>query len=112
MSDNLFGSPPKIVRSVGDLKSVVVDGKVFYRQDKIHISGIGDVKCSPMDNHFIFRDDRRRGWTLFCTCGSPAAVFNYDAYKNDASQQGAMLLCMFHCGAVTGVPGKHADGSS
>lgn len=109
---NIFGTPPKIVRSIGDLKSVVADGKTFYRQDRIYIPGIGNVKCAPMDNHFIYRDTRRIGWTLFCTCTSPAAVFNYDAYKHDASYSGTMLLCMMHCGAVTGIPGQHADGST
>lgn len=109
---NIFGSPPTIVRSVGDLKSVIADGKTFHRQDKILVPDIGVVTVAPYDNHFIYRDTRRLGWTLFCTCGSPAAVFNYDAYKDSASRQGAMLLCMMHAGAVNGVFGKHADGSS
>lgn len=110
--NNIFGTPPKVVRSVGDLKSVVADGKRFYRQEKIHIPDMGTVAVAPYDNHLIFRDVRRKGWTLFCSCGSPACVVGYDAYKQDASRQGALLVCMMHSGVATGVSGKHVDGSS
>lgn len=104
---NIFGTPPKVVRSIGDLKQVTVDGKKFYRQPSIHIQDMGTTLCAPYDNHFVFMDARRRGWTLFCTCGSIACVVGYDAYKNDASPQGQLLVCYYH--AATG---KHTDGSN
>lgn len=107
MTTNIFGTPPKIVRSVGDLKSVVADGKTFYRLDKIHIPDIGTVAVAPYDNHLIFRDVRRKGWTLFCSCGSVACVVGYDVYGKDASRQGALLVCYYHS-----TYGKHVDGSS
>ena len=89
-------SPLNVVHHLGDLNRVTVDGQTFYRQEKIFIPGIGTVKCTPYDNHFTMRDSRKIGWTLFCTCGAPAVVINYDVYKGDASAQGALLACMEH----------------
>ena len=102
-----FGVPPKVVRHAGDLNSVIVDGMPITREEKVYIPGIGMVACAPYDNHFVYRTARHLGWTLFCTCGSPAVVAGYDAYKNDASSQGQLLLCLVHASS-----GKHADGSS
>jgi len=106
-------SSPKIVRVVGDLASVVVDGKRITRKQSIpmYLDGIEkpplSVNCAPYDNHFVFKDMSRIGWTTFCTCGSAAVVVGYDAYKQDASAQGALLVCLVHTQS-----GKHADGSS
>lgn len=97
MAENIFGTPPKVVRSIGDLKSAEVDGKTFYRQQQLYLGDdLGIVKCSPMDNEFIFVDGRRKGWTTFCTCGSPAVIVGYDVYSRDASAQGMMLVCYHH----------------
>jgi len=108
--NNIFGDKQlKINRVAGDLKKAYLeDGVTVYRQDYINIDGIGRVKCSPMDNHFVFRHlFKDRGWSLWCTCGSPAAVHGYSAYARDASAQGQMLLCMHHA-----TYNKHGDGSS
>ena len=93
--------PPVIVRKAGQLNEVEVDGRKIFRQDKIYIGegkipeqDIGWVKCQETDNHFVYRDAHRLGWTLFCTCGSPSVVVNSDVYKDLASPQGAMLICM------------------
>ena len=99
--------PPKIVRSVGDLNRVTADGKVFTREKFIYIPNMGVVNCAPYDNHFIFRDLRHKGWTLFCSCGAPAIVVGYDAYKKDGSNQGQLVVCMFHSSN-----NRHSDGSS
>lgn len=106
MSDNIFGTPPKVVRSIGDRKSAEVDGKRFYRVKSVNLQDIGVVQCAPYDSHFVLVDERRKGWTLFCTCASIAVVVGYDAYKKDASPQGQLLVCYHH--ALTG---KHVDGS-
>lgn len=98
---------PKIVRVVGDLNTVEADGMKFYRHDKLHIPAMGNINCAPYDNHFIFRDTRKLGWTLFCTCGSPAVVVGYNAYARDASPGAEMLVCFTHSRN-----NKHADGSS
>ncbi len=118
--DNWFGSPPKIVRHVGDLNMVEADGKKFYRQEFIpmYMDGMDKppvkVKCAPYDNHFIYKDMRRHSWTTFCTCGSPAVVVGFDVYKKDASAQGAMLVCLFHASERENPKYSftHADGSS
>ena len=119
MSDDLYvnqfkkvmqsATPPKIVRSVGDLNMVEVDGRKVYRQKQIYFGNmehpdvqqdIGWVKCQDTDNHFVYRHpDADRvgkplGWTTFCTCGSPAVIVGYDAYKNLGSNTGALLVCM------------------
>ena len=107
---NVFGDKRiKVIRRAGELKTArLEDGKTVHRQLNIYIPDIGLVNCAPYSNHFIFRHlFNNRGWTLFCTCSSPAAVFNYDAYKKDASNEGQLLLCMHH--AQYNV---HADGST
>lgn len=106
MEENIFGTPPKVVRSVGDLKQVTVDGKEFYRQPKLFLGqDLGNIKCAPYDNEFIFADGRRKGWTLFCTCGSPAVIVGYDVYSRDASAQGALLVCYHHAAFGTHLGG-------
>ncbi len=88
--------PPAIIHHRGDLNKVTSDGVAFFRKESIVLSGIGNVKCAPYDDHFVFRDARKIGWTTFCTCGSPAVVLNYDAYKEHGSSQGALLVCKGH----------------
>ncbi|MBT7009111.1 hypothetical protein HN960_01580 [Candidatus Peregrinibacteria bacterium] len=88
--------PPNIIHHRGDLNRVTSDGKEFVRQEHVFIPSIGKVKCTPYDNHFVYRDARKLGWVLFCTCGSPAVVVNYDAYKQHGSSQGALLVCKHH----------------
>lgn len=108
---NLFGDKQiKIVRHVGDLKSAYLpqDGTTVRRVDKIAIKDMGEFKCSPYDNEFVFRHVfRDRGWTLYCTCGSPACIVGYDAYAKDASPSGQMIVCMHHAQF-----NRHMDGSS
>ena len=75
------------------------------------------VLCAPYDNHFIYEDPSGKihRWLQLCTCGSPAVIVGYKAYKQDASPTttadsttpGEMVVCYIH--AVTG---KHADGMS
>jgi hypothetical protein len=86
---------PKIIHHAGQVNQVEVDGLIIERQDSIYINDIGLVACAPTDNHFVFRDARRLGWTLFCTCGSVAVVTGFDAYKHlgSPSYNGMMLVC-------------------
>jgi len=106
--ENIFGTPPKVVRSIGDLKQAQVDGKMFYRQDKVNLGvDMGVINCAPYDNEFIFLDARRKGWILFCTCGSPAVVVGYDVYSRDASAQGALLVCYHHAAYGTHIGGHN-----
>lgn len=112
MNNNIFGTPPKIIMHYGDLKNAEIDGKTFYPTKEIFVPNMGTFSCIDYGNHFIFRDTRRIGWTIFCTCGSPAAVLGYNDYKYGTSiNKGQMIACLFHAGQVTGNSGRHADGS-
>lgn len=109
---------PKVVKHVGDLNEATVDGRVkVHRTDRIYFEGHGLVKCAPYDNHFVFdyKSKKIGAWTPVCTCGSPAGIVGYNAYKQDASpttkdessNPGELIVCLSH--AQTG---KHADGST
>jgi len=79
------------------------------------------IQCAPYDNHFIgMNPDFLQGketWFALCSCGSPAVIVGYDAYKKDASPSGVagvkeiakgeMLVCYLHASNSV-----HADGSS
>jgi len=85
-------------------------GTKIVRTDSIFLRSFGRfIKCTPYDNHFIYQvpeTDRVVGAsTVMCTCGSFAGIMGHDAYKNDASPQGELLLCHWHA-----TEGRHADG--
>jgi len=89
-----------IVRQVGKPKEFTLpNGKKIVAKDKIWIPEYRRfVPCSPYDNHTIYET----GYTspgsppYLCTCGSVAVIVGYDAYKQDASAQGLMFVCLFH----------------
>lgn len=114
--NNIFGDKQiKVIRHAGDLNEITLeDGVKVRRSLSVFVDkNIGTVRCAPYDNHFVFSHVfNDRGWTTWCTCGSPAGVVGYDAYKKDASKQGEMLVCLFHAGITTGQSGKHANGDS
>jgi hypothetical protein len=91
-------------------KATTVDGYTVTRKEKLFIEEWGAfVPCAPYDTHFIYKDPSNKigRWLFVCSCGSPAGIVGYNAYKDDASNEGAMLVCLHH--AQTG---KHADGVS
>lgn len=102
-----MGTAPKVVRHVGQLNWVEVNGERIERQEQIRMGEYGVVKCAPYDNHLVYRYTKRKGWTTFCSCGSPAVIVGYDAYKQMASPQGMLLVCLAHM-----TTGRHADGSA
>jgi len=97
--------PINVIHFRGDLDKVKFNGKTWRRQESLYMGeNFGLVKCTPYDDHFILYDPDHLGWTTFCTCGAPAVVIGYSAYKADASAQGKMLACYAH---VHLTPGKH-----
>ena len=85
------------------------EGLKVVRQDKIFVKSYNAlIQCAPYTDHFIYYDTSRTlgRWTLMCTCGSPAGIVGYDAYKQDASPQGAMIICLCHARM-----GSHQDGT-
>lgn len=108
-----------IIKHKGDLDHAeTADGYKVHRQEKIFFKEHGYVKCAPYDNHFIYDDPMANKiigrWTPMCSCGSPAGIIGYNAYKSDASPTtrkessvpGELLVCLAHAQY-----GKHADGS-
>ena len=120
-SPNIFGDKKlKVIRHVGDLNSAYLeeDGTTVHRQKSIVIPAFEstpaqNIPCMPYDNHFVFRHVYKkngkmiRGWTLFCTCGSPAGIIGYSAYAKVMSNGGQQIACLHYSGY-----GKHLDGSS
>lgn len=83
-------------------EATTLDGYKVYRQEEIFIPEWGKfVKCAPYDDHFIYEDPQSERiigrWAHMCTCGSPAVIVGYNAYKNDASKySGGLLVCKAH----------------
>lgn len=120
-SNNIFGDKKvQIVRHVGDLNSAYLpeDGTTVHRQKSVVIPAFEstpaqNIPCMPYDGHFVYRHvymkkgKQIRGWTLWCTCGSPSGIIGYSAYKDVLSDGGQMIACLHYSGY-----GKHMDGSS
>jgi hypothetical protein len=99
--------------------ATTLDGYKVRREEKIFVKQLGRyVVCAPYDNHFIYLDpafEKVKGrWFAMCTCGSPAVIAGYNAYKKDASPTsgsgiipGEMLLCYLHSNTM-----RHADGTT
>lgn len=101
-----------IVRKVGDpMVATTSYGTVVHREEKLFFPYAGwkrFVTCAPYDNHFIFEEKKHIGPTLWCTCGSYAAIVGSNVYKQDASatDTGELIVCWCHAAL-----GRHADGS-
>ena len=118
MSNNGYVAPSfHIIRTRNNLNiAETVNGNRVRREEKIFFSQYNrSVACAPYDNHFVFEDNLQMGWTLFCTCGAPAGIVGFQAYKEDASPTskeedtiaGEMIVCMHHAKF-----NRHLDGSS
>jgi len=102
-------SAPKVIRVYGTAKVAHLDGERIEREDIIFVdSEKAWFYTIDTDNHFVFRQGRRRGSTLMCTCGGSAGIFMYDAYmKYSSTNRGRIIACITHMNT-----GLHADGSS
>lgn len=99
-------TPPKVVKHAGEVNWAEVNGEKVYRQEYITIPEMGTFRCAPTDNHFVYRYTKRMGWTLFCSCGSPAVIVDPEAYKHLGGNQGKMIVCYYLLNTR-----RHADGS-
>ena len=111
------GKSPKISRNVGDLqKATLEDGTIVRRQELIFVDGHGLIRTAPYELHFIYEAPvTRKGWGLWCTCGSIAGVVGYAAYTKLAtpSGDGKLIVCVRHTTLKNNVGiGQHADGST
>lgn len=102
--------PNKIIRSHNDpKKAVTLAGIEVRREERIFLPSYqGWFPVLQTSMHFCFRDaSMPRGTTLFCTCGSPAIIVGYDAYKKHSSYLGNEVIS---CHSFIQY-GQHADGS-
>jgi hypothetical protein len=83
-------------------KATTLDGHKVERLEEIFIPEWGAfIKCAPYLEHFIYEDPESKirigRWVHMCTCGSPAVIVGFDAYKRDASKgTGSFLVCKLH----------------
>jgi hypothetical protein len=100
-----------IIKHRGDLNHAeTADGYKVHRQNKVWITepdGMNGrfIHCSPDDVHFIYIDPMwtkiKGRWFAMCSCGSPAVITGYDAYKEygsptskeESTRPGEMLIC-------------------
>lgn len=110
------GQAPKISRNVGDLQQAKLDdGTIVKREELIWVDGYGLIKTAPYELHFVYEAPKtRKGWGLWCTCGSIAGVVGLNAYSKliSPTATGHMIVCIRHTTLKNneGI-GAHADGS-
>lgn len=100
------------IRRFGDANHAqTITGEWISRSKEIYVpSHHAAYACLPTSMHFCFREpnmEGRRGSTMYCTCGSPAGVFDYTAYRRWTSiNYGTAIACVEFV-----QQGVHADGS-
>jgi len=103
-------TPYQIIRHRGKpTEGYLPDGTKVYAQDKIYFIEVSRfVPVAPYDEHFIYEvtDVTNKGARWRCTCGSSAVCAGYSGYKDAASQQGLLFVCLQHANT-----GLHFGGS-
>ena len=89
------------IKQYGDPhKAVTLDGYTVVRKEKVFIPDYNNyIACAPYSSHFVYLDQSGipGRWFAMCSCGSPAVITGYSAYKQDvSSNEGAMLVCLYH----------------
>jgi hypothetical protein len=92
-------TPFTIIRHRGQpTRAQLPDGKWIERQDQLFVPEWGRfIPCVQYDDHFVYEvPPKYIGASFRCTCGAIAVVSGYSAYRDNASQQGLLLLCLNH----------------
>lgn len=100
---------PVVIRVAGRAKRANVDGETVERQNEIYLPSHKQwfAQLDTYD-HFCYRQTHKFGPTMMCTCGSDAAVFNFEAYsKFQSTYVGEVIACVSLMQF-----GHHADGST
>lgn len=99
----------KVIKVLGRAKRANLDGLTIEREDEIFVPSYHQwFETLNTYDHFCFRQKHKMGATLLCSCGSDAAIFNYEAYRRfDSTYRGQIIACTSLIQY-----GKHADGSS
>lgn len=101
---------PSVIKHWNDPNNAVtLNGIPVRREKSIWLDSYQTwLPVLPQSMHFCFRDmSVPRGTTLFCTCGSPAIVVGYEAYRKYNSYLGAEVIACHHFIQY----GQHSDGS-
>lgn len=102
-------TPFEIIRHYGKHdEGHLPDGTKVYGQSRIWFDEVNRyVPVAPYDDHFIYEvPDRIIGPKWRCSCGSVAVCSGYSGYKDSASQQGLLFVCLEHANT-----GLHLGGS-
>ena len=102
--------PNNIIRNHNDPNNATtLNGKRVVREQRIFVPTHREwYPVLQTSMHFCFRDaSAPRGSTLFCTCGSAAGIFGYNAYQKYTSWLGREVIACISF-IQTGV---HSDGS-
>lgn len=102
--------PNNIIRNHNDPNhAVTLGGHPVNREKEIFLLSYKQwFPVLQTSMHFCFRDPSvPRGTTLFCTCGAPAIIVGYDAYKRYSSFIGNEVIICHNFIQY----GQHADGS-
>lgn len=102
-------SSPKVIKIYGRAKVAHLDGERFDREDVIFVPSEKNwFYTLPYDNHFVYRQRRKIGSSLLCTCGGAGGIFPYNTYmKYHSTNMGRVVCCVSQINT-----GFHADGST
>lgn len=100
----------KVIRNTGDPHHArTLAGIPVQRESKLFLRSYKQwFPVLQTSMHFCFLDyTQPRGSTLFCTCGAPAVIVGYEAYRKYNSYVGNEVIVCHNFIQY----GKHADGS-
>ena len=100
-----------IIRQHGDANHAqTLTGQWIKREDAIYLAS--HHRAYPLlhtSMHFCFKDPSEShlgSSTIYCTCGSPAGVFDYRAYSRWQSKDEGEIICCIELMEQ----GRHATG--
>lgn len=102
--------PNRIIRSHNDPNHAITLGGIpVQREKELFLKSYRQwFPVLGTSMHFCFLDySQPRGTTLFCTCGAPAVIVGYEAYRKYSSYIGSeVIVCLNFI-----QHNVHADGS-
>jgi len=102
-------SAPQVIHIHGTARKAYVEGETIYREDSIFVpSEPGWFPTIDTSDHFVYRQTKRQGSTLMCTCGSTGGIYLPEYYMRFTSINKGRMIC---CNSYIQNSGVHADGS-
>ncbi len=98
-----------VIKVYGRAKVAHLDGERIEREDRIFVPSERDwFYTIDTDNHFVYRQTKKPGSSLLCTCGATAGIYLPDVYTRFTSINKGRVIC---CNSMMQT-GLHGDGSS